>query len=275
MDANGSEVSFRALARCLPEALLCTSTSGEVLEVNRPAQQVLGRSGVGLNLADLAREDQEEIERYLGMCYRSRSFLPGTLHVPRADGSFDGFRTWGVRLEFDNSDAAMVLLRLEEKKKATAAFVALNRELDKLNMQRRRLNKQRALIRKQKAELLEFTAPMIDVWEGVLLVPLFGVLTDAYFDRVLDKLLDTVALKGARWVVLDMTGTPSTSAAVTGSIVRIACAIRLLGASCILSGLGPELARGVVEQGGVIPRELLFTKNLHSALAMCLGGEPD
>ena len=203
------------------------------------------------------------------MCSRSRSFLPGTLHFRRPDGSLADFRALGVRLELAEHDAPMVLLRLEHKKEATAVFLALNRELQKLTTQRRKLNRQRKLIRKQKAEILEFSAPMIDVWDGVLLVPLFGVLSQAYFDRVLTNLLEAVSRKRTRWIILDMTATPSTSALMTASLVRIARAARMLGANCILAGLGPNLAQHFVAHGE-IPEELSVAKNLHTALAMCL-----
>lgn len=185
---------------------------------------------------------------------------------------FDHSRTWGVRLELEHDDKPMVLLRLEDKKEATAVFAALNRELQELTKQRRKLNKQQQLIQKQKEELLEFSAPMIDVWDGVLLVPLFGVLDDSYFERVLTNLLEMIAKKGTRWVILDMTGTPSTSAPMTSGVVRIASAIRLLGARCILAGLGPELAQRLAAHGE-FPDALATTKNLHTALAMCLRGE--
>lgn len=266
---NAIQAPFRALAQCLPEALLCVSTSGAVLESNRPAQRMLGRASHGFSLMEVAAEDEHELEPYLNMCYRSRSFLPGTLRLQRSDGDLDDLRTWGVRLEFEQSDEPMVLLRLEDKKEATAVFVALNRELQKLTKQRRQLNKQRNLIHKQKAELLEFSAPMIDVWKGVLLVPLFGVLDDAYFDRILSNLLDVVARKGTRRVILDLTGTRDASAVIAAGMVRIARATRLLGARCILAGLQPKLAR-LFAVHHELPEDLAIASNLHTALAMCL-----
>jgi rsbT co-antagonist protein RsbR len=102
----------------------------------------------------------------------------------------------------------------------------------------------------QKERLIRaLSAPIIQVWDGVLAVPLVGVLSRERAAPICEELLDRVTSMSATHVLLDLTGLSEVDAAATGQIAAIVSSLRLLGARCAVVGLSPQLARTMVELG--------------------------
>jgi PAS domain S-box-containing protein len=101
-----------------------------------------------------------------------------------------------------------------------------------------------------KDELIEdLSTPVITVAEGVLLAPVVGSLNRERADRMTDALLGAVVERRARVVILDVTGARSMGADVAQHLSRAGAAIRLLGAECVLTGIGASVARTLVGAG--------------------------
>lgn len=102
-----------------------------------------------------------------------------------------------------------------------------------------------------------FTAPVLPIADGVVLLPLLGALAPERVESTLGALLAGVAQHRARAVILDVTGATPRDAAVADLIVRAVRATRLLGARTIVTGaravdLGIELGvdvRGTLGDG--------------------------
>lgn len=107
----------------------------------------------------------------------------------------------------------------------------------------------RQLAAQQDALFEAMSTPIITVWPGVLALPIIGRVDDARAARITAKLLDRVAEARASHVILDLTGVMSIADSTMPAIVRMISAIGLLGATCMLTGIGPEVARQVVLQG--------------------------
>ena len=88
---------------------------------------------------------------------------------------------------------------------------------------------------------------MVPLGEGVLAVPIVGRVTPERAERLLAALTEGVVERAARVVLLDVTGMPEADAEVAAAIVRAARAIRLLGATVVLSGVRPAMAQTLVE----------------------------
>jgi rsbT co-antagonist protein RsbR len=101
-------------------------------------------------------------------------------------------------------------------------------------------------IEEQRAAILELSAPIIDVWEGVVTVPLVGELDSVRVDELTERLLTAIHRTGSVWVLLDLTGAGKLGEAGGQSIIRLARAIRLMGAECLLTGISGEVARRLV-----------------------------
>jgi rsbT co-antagonist protein RsbR len=90
------------------------------------------------------------------------------------------------------------------------------------------------------------STPIIEVWPGVLTLPLIGRVDDARAAVITTRLLERVASSRASHVILDMTGVGSVAMHTMPAIVRMLRAISLLGAKCMLTGIGADVARQVV-----------------------------
>lgn len=99
----------------------------------------------------------------------------------------------------------------------------------------------------QQAALFEaLSTPIIEVWPGVLALPIIGRIDAARAATITTKLLEKVASVRASHVILDLTGVAAVADETMPAVVRVVRAIGLLGATCMLTGIGPEVARQVV-----------------------------
>ncbi|WP_437510672.1 STAS domain-containing protein [Sorangium sp. So ce1099] len=102
----------------------------------------------------------------------------------------------------------------------------------------------------QKERLIRtLSAPIIQVWDGVLAVPLAGVLSRERAEPISEELLHRVTSMSASHVLLDLTGLSEVDEAATGHIAMIVASLRLLGAECAVVGLSPRLAQAMVGLG--------------------------
>lgn len=93
------------------------------------------------------------------------------------------------------------------------------------------------------------STPIAPVYDGILVVPLVGVV-DAFRAQVLtETLLNGVVAARAQVVILDISGVPVFDIEAAEHIIRTARAVRLLGTQLILVGLSPVIASTIVELG--------------------------
>lgn len=95
----------------------------------------------------------------------------------------------------------------------------------------------------------ELSTPVITVWEGVLLGPVIGSLSRERADLMTAALLRAVVARQARVVILDVTGARRMDADAIQHLTRAASAVRLMGAECVLTGIGADVARTLVRAG--------------------------
>jgi rsbT co-antagonist protein RsbR len=105
------------------------------------------------------------------------------------------------------------------------------------------------VIHRQQEELLELSTPVIQVWDGVLTLPLIGVLDSARTQVVMENLLQRIVATGSSFAILDISGVPTVDTLVAQHLLKTVSAIRLMGAECIISGIRPEIAQTMVGLG--------------------------
>jgi rsbT co-antagonist protein RsbR len=106
-----------------------------------------------------------------------------------------------------------------------------------------------AIIVAQQDEILRLSAPVLPLYDGILVVPLVGAMNEQRASSILPGLLDSVASTHADVVILDVTGMPSVDAGVVGHLVQTAQAAKLLGTKVVLAGMHPRMAQEVVGLG--------------------------
>ena len=117
------------------------------------------------------------------------------------------------------------------------------------------------LIDRQHQELLDLSTPVVELWQGILALPLIGTLDSERTQIVMESLLEAIVDKEATVAILDITGVPTVDTLVAQHLMKTVAAARLMGAECIISGIRPQIAQTIVHLGvnleGVITKATL------------------
>jgi rsbT co-antagonist protein RsbR len=105
------------------------------------------------------------------------------------------------------------------------------------------------VIRRQQQELMELSTPVVELWTGILALPLIGTLDSARTQVVMESLLQAIVRTGASIAIIDITGVPTVDTLVAQHLLKTVAAARLMGADCIISGIRPQIAQTIVHLG--------------------------
>jgi rsbT co-antagonist protein RsbR len=105
------------------------------------------------------------------------------------------------------------------------------------------------IIVRQQEELLELSTPVVQLWDGIVAVPLIGTLDSARTQVVMESLLQQIVAFGAEIAIIDITGVPTVDTLVAQHLLKTVSAARLMGADCIISGIRPQIAQTIVHLG--------------------------
>ena len=135
----------------------------------------------------------------------------------------------------------------------------------------RELAEKLSTIEHQRQAITQLSSPIIQVWAGVLTVPIVGEIDATRASHLLDNLLAEVLRTRARYTILDLTGVDAVDTAAVDHFFRILRAIELLGARCIMTGIKPAVAQAMISLGVDMSRVSTMA-TLADALQSCLRG---
>jgi rsbT co-antagonist protein RsbR len=104
-------------------------------------------------------------------------------------------------------------------------------------------------IRDQQAAFQELPTPVLPFREGMLIVPIIGLIDSLRARQLTEQLLNSIRANRAKVVVIDITGVQSVDSKVANHIVQTVEAARLMGARVIVAGISPEIAQTMVTLG--------------------------
>lgn len=118
--------------------------------------------------------------------------------------------------------------------------------------------------------------PAVTLADGVLLAPLIGSIDSRRAQALTERLLETIAARRVRLLILEVAGVSLIDTAVAHSLLQITRAVRLLGCRVVLTGIAPGVAVTLTQLGADLggvetarsPQEVL------AALAAPAGGRP-
>lgn len=105
------------------------------------------------------------------------------------------------------------------------------------------------IIKSQSQALAELSTPVIQLWDGIVALPLVGTIDSNRAKEIMEKLLDAVIAHEADIVVIDITGVPVVDTQVANRLMRTVEAVRLLGTRSIITGINPVIAQTLVQLG--------------------------
>jgi PAS domain S-box-containing protein len=187
------------------------------------------------------------------------------LRVAAQDGRFED-EGWRVRKDGSRFWANVIITALRDKQGTLLGFGKVSRDLTE-----RRAAEER--MKQQSQEIFEMAVvPLVQVWEGIVLVPLIGTLDSQRTQQLMERLLSRVTETGSAVAIIDITGVPTVDTQTAQHLIETISAVRLLGAECILTGVRANIAQTLVHLGvGVDLSTVITRSSLTAGLRMALG----
>jgi rsbT co-antagonist protein RsbR len=138
---------------------------------------------------------------------------------------------------------------------------------------KRALEEKIAMVEGQAVAIRELSSPILQVWRGVLLLPLVGGFDDSRSTETTETLLSAIADTGAQQVIIDVTGVDQVDEQTAGNLLRLVHAASLVGARCMVTGIGAAVALTFVSMGASLGGLETF-RTLELGLRACLD-QPD
>lgn len=105
------------------------------------------------------------------------------------------------------------------------------------------------LIVGQNRALMEMSTPVTEIWEGILLLPVVGIVDSKRSQDIMNAVLKTISKTNAKEFILDISGVAVIDTAVANYLIKITKATRLMGCESTISGLSPANAQTIVNLG--------------------------
>jgi rsbT co-antagonist protein RsbR len=214
---------------------------GELEQQSRRFLDVLARAVAGGNIADIMGPSFEGTRSLIDEIARSRA-LQG--YSPGETASF----------LFSLKEPLFNLMSAEfgsDPGKTLSQTWAISHLLDRLGVfaiesyQKGR----EEVIRRQQEEISELSTPVVQLWDGILALPLIGTLDSSRTQVVMESLLQRIVDTEAEIAIIDITGVPTVDTLVAQHLLKTVAAARLMGADCLISGIRPQIAQTIVHLG--------------------------
>lgn len=157
-------------------------------------------------------------------------------------------RDFAYRIQFDGTEDSDGFLEIE---------VGLNLLLEVLETATRENQehlaeieqKNREIAERQTMALRELATPIMAVADHILTLPVIGAVDTERSATMMDALLERVVADQASHVIVDITGVSMLDTRTADHFLRMAKAVRLLGAECYLTGISSGIAQTMAELG--------------------------
>jgi PAS domain S-box-containing protein len=188
------------------------------------------------------------------------------------------FEGWRVKKGGRKFWAGVVLQPMRSADGGLHGFVEVAWDLTGKRAQEEERAEREKLLQKQRDEIMELSTPVMQVWEGVLALPIIGTLDSARAARLAESLLQKIADDEAEIVIIDISGVPAIDTQVAHHLLKTVQGAKLMGAESILSGVRPETAQAMVHLGveiGSLRSRATLRDALQLALSLRRSGSRD
>ncbi|HEY0137767.1 MAG TPA: STAS domain-containing protein, partial [Nannocystis sp.] len=129
--------------------------------------------------------------------------------------------------------------------------------------------RQLEIIASQREAIRRLSTPIIQVWQGVVMMPLFGSIDHGQAIQMQETLLEAIVRIRVRSAIIDLTGVDIIDTTTAQHIIGLVQAVQMLGARAIIVGIRPDVAQSIVALG-VDLAGIVTLSNVHEALLLCM-----
>jgi anti-anti-sigma regulatory factor len=98
-------------------------------------------------------------------------------------------------------------------------------------------------------DILELSTPIIQLWKGIILAPLIGILDSQRTKLFLERFLNYIVEYSAHVALIDITGVPTIDTQTAHNLIEAFISAKLLGAKVVLTGVRPSIAQTMIHLG--------------------------
>ncbi len=235
----------------LAEWLSRQRAAAETVGPARPEAEILNHSRTFLNLLQKAAQSGNVSNLQSAEWKPVREFLEG-LSGQRARQGYSASET--ASFIFSLKEPLFQRLQTELHGDSAALVQELwtaTRILDELGIfttEVHQKSREEVIVRQQQ-EMMELSTPVIQLWSGILALPLIGTLDSSRTQVVMETLLQRIVDTGSAIAIIDITGVPTVDTMVAQHLMKTVAAARLMGADCLISGIRPQIAQTMVHLG--------------------------
>jgi len=104
-------------------------------------------------------------------------------------------------------------------------------------------------LREQSDAIREMSTPTIKLWEGILVLPVIGIVDSLRAQYMMESILTRILETSSKVIILDIHGVAAVDTAVANHLIKITRATKLMGCECLLSGISPAVAQTIIQLG--------------------------
>ena len=123
-------------------------------------------------------------------------------------------------------------------------------------------------------QIQQLSTPVIEVWDGILVTPVIGIVDGERGTQIMRTLLDACSEIRAQGVIIDITGIEIIDESTALHLIRMSKAIQLLGARAVISGVSPEVAKTMIHTD-VASERIKTVRSLKEGLLYFLPGDQE
>jgi len=119
----------------------------------------------------------------------------------------------------------------------------------KLEEHAKELERSMDTIKRQRTAIAEMSTPIIQVWDGVLCLPVVGIVDSRRAADMMEVLLENIVEKKCQCVIVDITGVDVVDTQAADHFIKMVRAANLLGTNCMITGISPQIAQTLTHIG--------------------------
>lgn len=168
----------------------------------------------------------------------------------RVEQGFTPTETAAFVMSFKEAVNTVFEEKIEDPVKLASEVLVMGNLIDKLSLYTfETFVETREKIIKEQAMALEFTNPMIMVWDNLIAFPLQGILDTHRMAMFTEEMLDAITRHQARVVIVDLTAIAAMDTATCNRLMQAIEAARLMGSEAVITGISPAVAFIIVKLG--------------------------